>query len=631
MEVIHLMSKTKTKQKVSAHYTEKRKSSSNPSENNPSKKSKAPALVQKSNDKKADKIVVSSAKKPPKNKVEKTSKKNTRKTAPLKIIPLGGLDEIGKNLTLYEYEEDIIIVDCGMTFPDEEMLGVDIVIPDFTYIANNAHKIRGIILTHGHEDHIGGLPYLLKIMQIPVYGTNLTLGLVKGKLKEHGIAGSAKLNEIKPGDKIDLGVFKVEFIHVNHSIPDSCGLAIKTPVGTVVQTGDFKIDSTPIDGDVIDIARFSELGKKGVVALLMDSTNATRPGFSLSERKVGESLSNIFKNAGKKRIIVATFSSNIHRVQQIIDEAHKTGRKVVIQGRSMLNVVNIASELGYLNVPEGIIVDIDLLKNYTDESIVIITTGSQGEAMSALHRMAFSDHKKITVTPNDLIIISATPIPGNEKTVISVVNELTKLGAEVVYEKMYEVHASGHACQEELKLMLAMTKPKFFMPVHGERVHLQKNAELGISMGIPKENIIISTIGKVIELRPNDVNIKEEVPSGKLLVDGLGVGDVGNIVLRDRKNLAESGMIVVALTIDTVSYEMVSEPEILSRGFVYVKENEELMINARNVAVDAIQTALDRGTVDINALKSVLKDSLSSYIYKKTRRNPMIMPIIMEI
>jgi len=625
------MPKTKTKQKVSSHYAEKRKNSSKAEDNNTQKKGKASVVVQKSNDKKLDKLVVSGTKNQKKSKRETTSKSKAKKITPLKIIPLGGLDEIGKNLTLYEYEEDIIIVDCGMTFPDEEMLGVDIVIPDFTYIVNNAHKIRGIVLTHGHEDHIGGLPYLLKIMQIPVYGTKLTLGLVKGKLKEHGIAASAKLNEVKPNDKIDLGVFKVEFIHVNHSIPDSCGLAIKTPVGMIVQTGDFKIDSTPIDGDVIDIARFSELGKKGVLALLMDSTNATRSGFSLSEKKVGESLSNIFKKAGKKRIIVATFSSNIHRVQQIIDEAHKSGRKVVIQGRSMLNVVNIASELGYLNVPDGIIVDIDLLKNYTDESIVIITTGSQGEAMSALHRMAFSDHKKITVTPNDLIIISATPIPGNEKTVISVVNELTKLGAEVVYERMYEVHASGHACQEELKLMLAMTKPKFFMPVHGERVHLQKNAELGLSMGIPKENTIITTIGKVIEIRPNDVSIKDDVPSGKLLVDGLGVGDVGNIVLRDRKNLAESGMIVVALTIDTISNEIVSEPELLSRGFVYVKENEELMLSARNIVIDALQNALDKGTTDVNALKNVVKDSLSTYIYKKTRRNPMIMPIIMEI
>ena len=626
------MSKTKTKQQVSSsYYSEKRKASSKTDDKSTPKKVKTSVSVQKKNDKSNDRIIVSQNKKSKKTKTETNTKRKAKKTTPLKIIPLGGLDEIGKNLTLYEYEDDIIIVDCGMTFPDEEMLGVDIVIPDFTYIVNNAHKIRGILLTHGHEDHIGGLPYLLKVMQIPVYGTKLTLGLVKGKLKEHGIAGSAKLNEIKPGEKIELGVFKIEFIHVNHSIPDSVALAIKSPVGMIVQTGDFKIDSTPIDGDIIDLARFSELGKKGVLALLMDSTNATRPGFSLSEKKVGSSLSNIFKNAGKKRIIVATFSSNIHRVQQIIDEAHKTGRKVVIQGRSMLNVVNIASELGYLNIPEGIIVDIDLLKNYTDDSIVIITTGSQGEAMSALHRMAFSDHKKITVTPNDLIIISATPIPGNEKTVISVVNELIKLGAEVVYERMYEVHASGHACQEELKLMLAMTKPKFFMPVHGERVHLQKNAELSLSMGIPKENTIITTIGKVVELRQDGITIKDEVPSGKLLVDGLGVGDVGNIVLRDRKNLAESGMIVVALTIDSVSNEIVSEPELISRGFVYVKENEELMISARNIAVDAIQSALDKGTVDINALKNVLKDSLSSYIYKKTRRNPMIMPIIMEI
>lgn len=557
--------------------------------------------------------------------------KGGKKSTPLKIISLGGLDEIGKNMTVYEYGSDIFIIDCGMTFPDAEMPGVDIVIPDFSYVVKNADRVKGLVITHGHEDHIGGIPYLLKVLNCPVYATKLTVGLIEGKLREHGLLSKAKLNIVKPGDSVTLGCFKAEFIHVNHSIPDSVAVAVKTPIGVIVHTGDFKIDSTPIDGKMIDFARFSELGRKGVLALLMDSTNATRPGFTMSERTVGASLSHIFKDAGGKRIVVATFSSNIHRVQQIVDEAVKCGRKVAVSGRSMINVVTIATELGYLKIPNGVLIDIDLIKNYTDDKLVIITTGSQGEAMSALHRMAFGDHRKVTVGPNDLIVISANPIPGNEKTVNIVINELMKLGAEVVYERMYDVHVSGHACQEELKMMMGMIDPKFFIPVHGEQMHLRKNASLAVSMGIPKENIIISDIGKVIELTSKSIKITDEVPSGKVFVDGLGVGDVGSIVLRDRKHLSEDGIIIVAMTMDKQSGDIISGPELISRGFVYVRESEQLLESARNVVNRALDYCYDNGISDRTAVKNEVRDSLSRFLYQKTRRSPMILPVIMQI
>ena len=554
-----------------------------------------------------------------------------KKTPPLKIISLGGLDEIGKNMTVYEYGNDMFIIDCGMTFPDDEMPGVDIVIPDFSYVVKNADRVKGLVITHGHEDHIGGIPYLLKVLNCPIYATKQTVGLSEGKLKEHGLLSKAKLNIVKPGDTVTLGCFKTEFIHVNHSIPDSVAVAVKTPVGTIVHTGDFKIDSTPIDGEMIDFAKFSELGKKGVLALLMDSTNATRPGFTMSEKIVGASLSHIFKDAGGKRIVVATFSSNIHRVQQIVDEAVKCGRKVAVSGRSMINVVTIATELGYLKIPKGVLIDIDLIKNYTDDKLVIITTGSQGEAMSALHRMAFGDHRKVTVGPNDLIVISANPIPGNEKTVNIVINELMKLGAEVVYERMYDVHVSGHACQEELKMMMGMINPKFFIPVHGEQMHLRKNAQLAVQMGIPKENIVISDIGKVIELTKKSIKITDEVPSGKVFVDGLGVGDVGSIVLRDRKHLSEDGIIIVAITMDKESGDILSGPELISRGFVYVRESEQLLDNARNVVNRSLDYCYDNNITDWSSIKNEVRDSLSRFLYQKTRRSPMILPVIMQI
>ncbi len=560
-----------------------------------------------------------------------SNKKAVKNIKPLRITPLGGLGEIGKNITLYEYDEDMFLVDCGMSFPDEEMPGIDIVIPDFTYVVQNIDKIKGLVVTHGHEDHIGAIPYLLKECNIPVYGTALTLGLVEGKLREHKLLDSAKLNVIKPGDTVTLGKFSVEFIHVNHSIPDAVALAITTPLGTVVQTGDFKIDTTPIDGEVIDLVRFGELGKQGVLALLSDSTNAERPGFTPSESIVGESFANLFKKAENKRIIVATFSSNIHRVQQIVDEAVRCGRKVAVSGRSMQNVVQVASELGYLTLPEGVLIDIDMIKKYSPEQLVIITTGSQGEPMSALHRMAFGDHRKVSVGPGDFIIISATPIPGNEKTVTKVINELLKLQAFVVYEKMYDVHVSGHACQEELKLMLNLVRPKFFIPVHGEQKHLVKHAALAESVGVPHENTLITNIGKVIEITLDGMKVVEGVTAGSVLVDGFGVGDVGNVVLRDRKHLAEDGIIVVAVSVDTVTREVISGPEIITRGFIYVKESEALMDEAREVACDILEKCYINNIRDWNTVKSRLRDGMSRYLYELTGRSPMILPIIMEI
>ncbi len=559
------------------------------------------------------------------------AQKSVAPAVPVRIIPLGGLGEIGKNITLYECGEDMFLVDCGMTFPDEEMPGIDIVIPDFTYVLKNVDKIKGLVVTHGHEDHIGAIPYLLKEFNLPVYGTALTLGLIEGKLKEHRLLDSAKLNTVKPGDTVKLGCFSIEFIHVNHSIPDAVAVAITTPSGVIVQTGDFKIDTTPIDGEVIDLARFAELGKKGVLALLSDSTNAERPGFTQSERIVGESFSNLFKKAEKKRIIVATFSSNIHRLQQIIDEAARCGRKVAVSGRSMLNVVAVASELGYLTVPEGVLVDIDVINRYTPDQLVIITTGSQGEPMSALRRMAFGDHRKVNISAGDMIIISATPIPGNEKLVTKVINELLKLGAQVVYEKMYDVHVSGHACQEELKIMLDLVKPKFFIPVHGEQKHLVKHAGLAEAIGVPEKNILISSIGRVIEMTPDSMKVVETVPAGGVMVDGFGVGDVGNVVLRDRKHLAEDGIIVAALSVDSVTREVLSGPELISRGFVYVKESEEMFDDAREFACDILEKCYVSGIRDWSTVKARLRDGLSKYLYEKTGRSPMILPIILEI
>ena len=582
-----------------------------------------------------NRINYKSKKKPVKqNYTKRAPKENSRKRnneTPLRIIPLGGLEEIGKNITLYEYENDMFLVDCGMSFPDEETPGIDTIIPDFTYILENKEKVRGLVLTHGHEDHIGAIPYLLKQIRIPVYGTRLTLGLVEGKLKEHKIFSEAKLNVVKPGDEITLGGFKIEFIHVNHSIPDAVALAVTCGAGTVIQTGDFKIDTTPIDDKVIDLTRFAQFGKKGVLALLSDSTNAERPGYTQSERIVGESFSNLFKKAEGHRIIVATFSSNIHRIQQIIDEAVKCSRKVAVSGRSMINVVNIASQMGYLKVPDGVLVDIETIKRYVPEQLVIITTGSQGEPLSALHRMAFSDHRNVDIAPDDMIIISATPIPGNEKLVTKVINELMKRGANVVYEKMYDVHVSGHACQEELKLMLNLVKPKFFIPVHGEQKHLAKHAAIAQVMGIKRENTLIANIRNVIELTKRSIKVAGTVPAGRVLVDGLGVGDVGNVVLRDRKHLAEDGIIVVALTIDSVTNEIVSGPEVVSRGFVYVKENEQLIDDAREIACDILEKCYLSRTRDYSTIKTRLRDGVSRFVYEKTRRSPMVLPIILEI
>ncbi len=551
----------------------------------------------------------------------------------LRIIPLGGLNEIGKNITAYECGNDIFLVDCGMGFPDADMLGVDIVIPDFTWLEKNVDRIRGLVVTHGHEDHIGSIPYFLKKVGtgIPIYSAALTIGLIEGKLKEHGLLGRAKLNVVKPRDTIQLGCFSVEFIHVNHSIPDAMAVAITTPVGVVIQTGDFKVDYTPIDDTPIDIARFAEYGSKGVLCLLADSTNAERPGFSESEQKVGATFENLFQKAGDRRIIIATFSSNIHRIQQIVNMAVRTGRKVAVSGRSMVNVVTKAIELGYLNVPNGVLVDIDNIGRYPSNRLVICTTGSQGEPLSALSRMAAGEHRKVSVTANDYIIISATPIPGNEKHVTRVVNDLLKLGAEVIYKSMYEVHVSGHACQGDLKMMLAITKPKFFIPVHGEYKHLISNAQLAKDMGMAPDRILITDIGQVTELDGETMQPGGSVEAGRVFVDGYGVGDVGSIVLRDRQHLAQDGLIIVVTTIESESGSVVAGPDIVSRGFVYVRESEALMEEARQVVKRTLSDCQEKGVREWSALKISIKDQLSSFIYKKTKRDPMILPIIMEI
>ena len=550
---------------------------------------------------------------------------------PVKIIPLGGLGEIGKNITLYEYDGDMFLVDCGMSFPDEDMPGIDIVIPDFTYILENKDKIKGLVVTHGHEDHIGAIPYLLRNFNLPIYATRLTIGLIEGKLREHKLLESANLNVVKAGDVVKLGKFTVEFIHVNHSIPDAAAFAIKCAGGTIVHTGDFKIDTTPIDDRVIDFARFAELGKEGVLALLADSTNAERPGYTASERLVGGSFSNLFAKAEGKRIIVATFSSNIHRIQQIIDEAARCNRKVAVSGRSMSNVVSIASELGYLKVPKDVLTPIEAIKNYTPGQIVVVTTGSQGEPLSALHRMAFSDHRQVEIAPGDMIIISATPIPGNEKLVTKVINELMKRGANVVYERMYDVHVSGHACAEELKLIMSIVKPQYFIPLHGEQKHLMKHAELAQLMGIPKENTVVAQNGSVIELSQKAAKCNEVVTAGRVMVDGLGVGDVGSIVLRDRKLLSDGGIIIVGVTIDAVTREIVAGPDIVSRGFIYMKESEELIGEISDLVWDILERCQYQNIRDWSTIKNKIKDGVSKFLFTKTKRSPMVLPIIMEV
>ena len=562
---------------------------------------------------------------------QKGKRRTKKNNTPINITFLGGLNEVGKNMTLYECQGDMILVDCGLAFPDPDMLGVDLVIPDFTYAVQNADKIKGIFITHGHEDHIGGLAYLLKEMNVPVYSTRLTIGLIEGKLKEHKLLDKAKLNVVNPGDKVNLGCFEVELIHVNHSIPDAVALAIKSPAGVVIQTGDFKIDTTPIDGGVIDLPRLGELGNEGVLCLLSDSTNAAKPGFTESESKVGETFGTLFAKANGKRLIVATFASNIHRVQQIIDTAEKLGRKVALSGRSLENVVTIAAELGYIKIPDGILVGIDQINRYPSDKMVVVTTGSQGEPMSALYRMAFSEHRKVDIGPNDYVIISATPIPGNEKMVGKVVDELLKQGAEVVYERMYEVHVSGHACQEELKIMMSLTKPKYFIPVHGEQKHLRKHASLASSMGIEPSNIIIADNGKTIEVSENAIKVVGEVTSGMVFVDGTGVGDVGSVVLRDRTKLAEDGIVIIVLSMDGTTGDVVSGPEVITRGFVYVRESEQMLDQTRRLCEDVVADCMYDRITDHGTIKNRLRDAVSKHIYQTTRRSPMVLPIIMEV
>ncbi|MBE6546816.1 MAG: ribonuclease J [Ruminococcaceae bacterium] len=550
----------------------------------------------------------------------------------LRVIPLGGLNEIGKNLTVLEYADDIIIIDCGLGFPDEDMLGIDLVIPDISYLEANREKIRGIVLTHGHEDHIGAIPYVLRQINPPIYGTNLTLGIIKNKLEEHVLPHTPALHCVHAGSTVRLGCFSVEFIHVNHSIADACCLAINTPVGTVVHSGDFKLDITPIDGEMMNITRLGEIGKKGVLLLMCESTNAERPGYTPSEKKVGKSLEYIFTTNPDKRIVIATFSSNVHRVQQIINVSAHHGRKVAITGRSMLNIIGAAVELGYMTVPDGVLIDINEIKRYKPEQLTLITTGSQGEPMSALYRMAFADHSQITLGRNDLVVLSSSAIPGNEKLVGRIINELSKNGVSVLHDALVEVHVSGHACQEELKLMQALIKPKYFMPVHGEYRHLAANRELALDMGMSDKNIFISDIGKVLELDRRSAKWGGTVPAGKILVDGYGVGDVGNIVLRDRRHLAQDGLIVVVASVDTDARLLLSGPDIVSRGFVYVRESEELMEEVRQLAAQAINDCLDRrDRTDRMELKTCVKDTLSKYLYSKTKRKPMVLPVIMNV
>lgn len=571
------------------------------------------------------------------NKDVKTRKGNgsildlpTFKKSNLKIIALGGLDEIGKNITIFEYEDEIVLVDCGLEFPDDDMLGVDIVIPDVTYLVRNKNKIKGLFITHGHEDHIGAIPYVLKQVNMPIYATRLTAKLIEHKLEEHRLLRTTKLNIVEQGQIINVGKMSVEFIRSSHSIPDACMLAIHTPAGVVVHTGDFKVDYTPIDGQIIDFARLAELGSKGVLALLADSTNSERKGFTLSEKSIGPVFDSLFEGC-KKRIVVATFASNVHRVQQIVNSAVKFGRKIAVSGRSMINMINSARELNYIDAPDNLFIDIDNIKNYTDEQLVIMTTGSQGETMSALTRMANGEHRKVNLTGNDLVIISATPIPGNEKSVSKVINQLMKIGCEVVYSSLADVHVSGHACQEEQKLILSLVKPKYFLPVHGEFRQLMAHRDTAIEMGIDKNNIFITSNGRVLEVNENEAKFTTSVPSGKVMVDGLGVGDVGSVVLRDRQHLSQDGLIVIVMSMDGQTGEIVSGPDVISRGFVYVRESENLMDDVKSFIKEEIDSMVEKHIRDWSTIKSTLKDDVRDFIFNMTKRNPMILPIIMEV
>ncbi len=547
---------------------------------------------------------------------------------PIKIIPLGGLEQIGMNMTVFESDTSIIVVDCGLSFPDDELLGIDLVIPDITYLKENKNKVKGFVITHGHEDHIGAIPYVLKDINAPVYATKLTMGLIESKLSEHGMLDIVKRKVLDYGQFVNLGNFRVEFIRTNHSIADAAAFAIYTQAGIIVHTGDFKVDYTPVYGSPIDLTRFAELGKKGVLALMMDSTNALKPGFTMSESTVGRTFDTIFNENRNSRIIIATFASNVDRVQQIVNSACKYGRKVVVEGRSMVNIIKVASELGYINIPDGTLIEVEEMKNYPDEQVVLITTGSQGESMAALSRMAASLHRKVTINPGDVVVFSSTPIPGNEKSVSKVINELAMKGAKVIFQ---EAHVSGHACQEELKLIYALTKPQYAIPVHGEFRHLMAHSEVAQSMGIPKENIILMQTGNVLEISPQKAGIVGTVQSGPVFVDGLGVGDVGNIVIRDRQNLAENGIIIVVLTLEKYTNNLLSGPDIVTRGFVYVRESENLMEEARNVVMEAIDYCHEKGITDWSKLKNTIRDNLSDYLWKNLKRSPVILPIIMEV
>jgi len=555
-------------------------------------------------------------------------KKENTAASKLKIIPLGGLEQIGMNITAFEYEDSIVVVDCGLSFPEDDMLGIDLVIPDTTYLENNLDKVKGFVITHGHEDHIGALPYVLRKVCVPIYATKLTMGIIENKLKEHNLEKSTKRKVVKFGQSINLGQFRIEFIKTNHSIVDAAALAIYSPAGVVVHTGDFKVDYTPVFGDAIDLQRFAEIGKKGVLALMCDSTNAERPGFTPSEKTVGKTFDTLFADHKNTRIFVATFASNVDRVQQIINTAYKFGRKVVVEGRSMVSIIDTASKLGYLNIPDKTLIDVDQLKNYPDEQQVIITTGSQGESMAALSRMASNMHKKITIGAGDTVIFSSNPIPGNEKAVTKVINELFRKGADVIFQ---DTHVSGHACQEEIKLIYTLVKPKYAIPVHGEYKHLRAQAKIAENLGIPKDDIFILSSGDVLEVSEEKARVTGKVPVGSILVDGLGVGDVGNIVLRDRQHLAEDGILIVVMALDRVDGYLVSGPDIVSRGFVYVRESDELMDEARQLVNDTLEELLDKGVTDWGKLKTATKDVLSDYVWKKTKRSPMILPIIMEV
>lgn len=558
----------------------------------------------------------------------KQQNKQQIRNGKVKIIPLGGLEQIGMNITAIEYEDSIIVIDCGLAFPSDDMLGIDLCIPDITYLKQNIEKVKGFVITHGHEDHIGALPYVLQEINVPVYGTKLTVALIENKLKEHNLLKTTKRKVVKHGQSINLGCFRIEFVKTNHSIADASALAVFTPVGIIMHTGDFKIDYTPVFGESADLQRFAELGKKGVLALLCDSTNAIRTGFTASERTVGRTFDAIFAEHKNNRIIVAAFASNVDRVQQIVNSAYKYGRKVVIEGRSMVTVIGTASELGYIKIPDGTLIDIDNLKNYPDEKTVLITTGSQGEAMAALSRMASNVHKKVSIKPGDVVIFSSSPIPGNEKAVSKVINELSIKGADVIFQ---DTHVSGHACQEEIKLIYSLTHPKYALPVHGEYRHLVAHKGLAESMGIPKENILLMSSGDVVELSQEECRIVDHVQAGAILVDGLGVGDVGNIVLRDRQNLAQNGIIIVVLTLEKYSNQLLAGPDLVSRGFVYVRESEDLLEEARQVVLEAVQECLDRRVSDWGKIKNIIRDSLSDFLWKRMKRNPMILPIIMEV